>query len=64
MFDKATSSLVYDALFLERAGSEVIDYLTEESQPTASFYFVLELVSQMQATVVGSKIDKLYSGHH
>ena len=64
LYDKATSLSVYDAECLGRTSSEVIDNLTEESQPTASSCFILELASQMLVAVVGSKTDKLYNGRH
>ena len=64
LYAKASSLSVYDVECLGRTSSEVIDNLTEESQPTASFCFILELASQMLVVEVGSKTDKLYNGRH
>ena len=64
LYAKATSLSVYDVECLGRTSSEVIDNLTEESQTTASSCFILELASQMQVAVVGSKTDKLDNCRH
>ena len=64
LLNKATFLSVYDVKFFGKAFSEVIENLTKESQPTASFCSILELVSQMPVAVVGNMTSKLYSGRH
>ena len=64
LFYKATFLSVYDVEFFDKAFLEVIENLTKESQPTASFCSILELASQMPVAVVGNMTSKPYSGLH
>ena len=64
LLNKATSLSVYDIEFSGKAFLEVIENLTKESQPTASFCFILKSVSPMLVTAVGSMTGKPYNGRH